>query len=444
MAWRTGLLTALVSLWWAVGLQIEAAYGVNVLKYTETVPATSGASLASEIVRGLGYWYFYGSDRVGPWTQSAVQYTQNVQLIALSFIVPVLCFVAAFFSRWRYRSYFIVLTVVGMVLAVGPNPYSDPSAVGSVLKAIMVDTTAGLAMRSTDRASPVVILGLALFLGAGVSAVYARARRVGLVVWLFAAAAVVAATTPLWTGAIVADGFSQPASPPGYVHQAAAALDASHPGTRVYAMPGNDFAAYRWGDTVDTVYPGLMTRPFATHEQQIMGSIATADLLQAVDTPLQDGTMNWNSLAPMASLMSAGDVLVQYDQAYERYDTPIPQQVAAQLATTPPGLSDPVSYGTPVPNVSLIPHFDEATLGLPANSGWPAPLVSYTVDDPRSIVRTESTVDPLVVAGDASGLVNASVGRAPPGEPDHPLLRHPRHPSGPQEPRPSPTRPTWW
>ncbi|MGA8723401.1 MAG: alpha-(1-_3)-arabinofuranosyltransferase family protein [Acidimicrobiales bacterium] len=408
VAWRTGLLTALVSLWWAVGLQIEAAYGVNVLKYTETVPATSGASLASEIVRGLGYWYFYGSDRVGPWTQSAVQYTQNVQLIALSFIVPVLCFVAAFFSRWRYRSYFIVLTVVGMVLAVGPNPYSDPSAVGSVLKAIMVDTTAGLAMRSTDRASPVVILGLALFLGAGVSAIYARARRVGLVVWLFAAAAVVAATTPLWTGAIVADGFSQPASPPGYVHQAAAALDASHPGTRVYAMPGNDFAAYRWGDTVDTVYPGLMTRPFATHEQQIMGSIATADLLQAVDTPLQDGTMNWNSLAPMASLMSAGDVLVQYDQAYERYDTPIPQQVAAQLATTPPGLSDPVSYGTPVPNVSLIPHFDEPTLGLPANSGWPAPLVSYTVDDPRSIVRTESTVDPLVVAGDASGLVNAS------------------------------------
>ncbi len=151
-----------------------------------------------------------------------------------------------------------------------------------------------------------------------------------------------------------------------------------------------------------------MTRPFATHEQQIMGSIATADLLQAVDTPLQDGTMNWNSLAPMASLMSAGDVLVQYDQAYERYDTPIPQQVAAQLASTPPGLSDPVSYGTPVPNVSLVPHFDEATLGLPANSGWPAPLVSYTVDDPRPIVRTESTVDPLVVAGDASGLVNAS------------------------------------
>ena len=81
VAWKVGGLTALVSLWWAVGLQVEAAYGVNVLKYTETVPATSAASLASEILRGLGYWYFYGTDRVGPWTQNSIAYTQNLWLI---------------------------------------------------------------------------------------------------------------------------------------------------------------------------------------------------------------------------------------------------------------------------------------------------------------------------------------------------------------------------
>ena len=139
-----------------------------------------------------------------------------------------------------------------------------------------------------------------------------------------------------------------------------------------------------------------------------MGSLATADLLQAVDSPLQDGAMDWNALAPMTSLMSAGDVLVQYDQAYERYDTPIPQQLAADLAVTPPGLTDPVSYGAPVPNVPLIPHFDEATLARPPNQGWPAPLVSYTVTDPRPIVRTESTKNPVVIDGDASGIVNAA------------------------------------
>ncbi len=408
VAWKVGLLCALVSLWWAVGLQVEAAYGVNVLKYTETVPATSGSSLASEIIRGLGYWYFYGSDRVGAWSQSSVVYTQNLWLIGASFVVPTLAFVAAVFSRWRHRAYFVLVTLVGMVLAVGPNPYANPSAVGSVLKAIMVDTTAGLAMRSTDRASPLILLSLAMFLGAGVSALASRVRPAGLVVGGFAAAAIVAASTPLWTGGIIATGFTQPATPPTYVRQAATSLDRTHPGTRVYALPGNNFAAYRWGDTIDTVYPGLMTRPFVTHEQQIMGSVATADLLQAVDTPLQDGTMDWNTLGPLTSLMSAGDVLVQYDQAYERYDTPIPQQVAAGLAVTPPGLSDPVSYGVPRPNIPLIPHLDEATLARPPDQGWPAPLVSYTVSNPRPIVRTESTRTPLVVDGDASGIVNAA------------------------------------
>ena len=408
VAWRVGLLSGLVSLWWAVGLQVEAAYGVNVLKYTETVPATSGASLASEIIRGLGYWYFYGTDRLGPWTQAAVAYTQNLWLIAASFAVPVLCVIAAVFSRFRYRAYFVLITVVGMVLAVGPNPYADPSTVGSAIKSFLVDTTAGLALRSTDRASPLVILGLAMFLGAGVSAVAARVRKTGLVIGVFALGAVAGATVPLWTGAIIANGFTQPASPPTYVRQAAAALDKVHTSTRVYALPGNNFAAYRWGDTIDTVYPGLMTRPFVTHEQQIMGSLATADVLQAVDSPLQEGTMDWDALAPMASLMSAGDVLVQYDQAYERYDTANPQQVALDLATTPAGLSDPVSYGNPLPNVPLIPHFDEAALARPANQGWTAPLVSYTVAHPRPIVRTESTRTPLVVDGDAPGIVAAA------------------------------------
>jgi hypothetical protein len=410
-AWKIGLLSALVSLWWAVGLQVEAAYGINVLKYTETVPSTSAASLASEIIRGLGYWYFYGADRVGSWTQTSIAYTQNVWLILASFLVPALCFVAAVFSRWRHRAYFVLTAVVGMVLAVGPNPYADPSTVGSVIKAFMVDTTAGLALRSTDRASPVIILSLAVFLGAGVSALANRVRTTGLVVGGFAAAAVIAAATPLWSGGIIAAGFTQPAVPPLYVRQAVAALDKVNTATRVYALPGNNFAAYRWGDTIDTVYPGLMTRPFVTHEQQIMGSLPTADLLEAIDTPLQDGVMNWNALGPVSALMSAGNVLVQYDQAFERYDAPDPQQLADDLSVTPGGLTDPVSYGKPVPNVSLIPHFDEAALTRPAGQGWTAPLVSYTVTAPRSIVRTESTRTPLVVDGDASGLVaSASVG----------------------------------
>jgi arabinofuranan 3-O-arabinosyltransferase len=408
VAWRVGLLTALASLWWAIGLQVEAAYGVNVLKYTETVPSTSATSLASEVLRGLGYWYFYGTDRVGAWTQSAVAYTQDLWLMAFSFAVPVLAMLAAVFVRWRHRAYFILIVVVGMVLSVGAYPYAHPSGVGSVFKYLMVNTTAGLAMRSTDRATPLVLMSLAVLLGAGVSAIAARVRRTGLIVGAGVLGVVIAASTPLWTGAIIANGFNQPAHVPTYVHQAAQKLNSVNTSTRVFAIPGNNFAADRWGDTIDTAFPALLTRPFVTHEQQIMGSLPTADVLNAVDVPIQEGTMDWSSLAPMASLMSAGDVLVQYDQAYERYDTPNPQVIASQLQPIPAGLSDPVSYGAPRPNVSVIPRLDETALGVPPNAPWPSPLVSYTVANPRPIVRGESLALPMVVDGDASGLVNAA------------------------------------
>ncbi len=105
--------------------------------------------------------------------------------------------------------------------------------------------------------------------------------------------------------------------------------------------------------------------------------------------------MDWNALAPMASLMSAGNVLVQYDQAYERYDTPNPQQLAADLAVTPAGLIRPgVLRPAPCPNVPLIPHFDEA---------WPGPAAQPGLD--RS---------PGVLHG----------GRSPPDRPDR-VHRHP-------------------
>ena len=62
---------------------------------------------------------------------------------------------------------------------------------------------------------------------------------------------------------------------------------------------------------------------------------------------------------------------------------------------TPPGLSDPVSFGTPRPNVSPVAHLDEQTLARPSNQGWTAPLVTYTVKDPRPVVRAESLKTPL-------------------------------------------------
>ena len=403
---RIGVLTLGACLWWIAGLEVEAAYGVNVLKYTETVPSTSATSNAADIIRGLGYWYFYGTDHTGPWTTAAIRYTQDVWLLATSYAVPVLALVAAAFVRWRERAFFLVLLFVGLILSVGPFPFGDPTTVGKALKSFMTDTTAGLALRSTDRATPLVLLALCMLLGSGLSALWSRLHVAGLVTAILVAGLVVANNPSLFLGDFVANGFTQPASLPSYQLAAIKHLNATHPGTRVFAIPGNDFAAYRWGDTVDTPQSAFLNRDFITREQQIMGSIATADTLYATDGPIQDGTANMNALAPMARLMGAGDLMVEYDQQYERYGVPQPQLLALQLLQTPLGLTDPVSFGTPRPNISSVSTLNEQDLAVPGNVGWPSPIVTYTVPDPRAMLRGESDSGAVLMEGDATGLDN--------------------------------------
>jgi hypothetical protein len=404
-ALQLGGLTFLCCLWWITGLQVEAAYGVDVLKYTETVKSTSSTSSPAEVIRGLGYWYFYGGDRLGPWIETSVIYTQQLWLVALSYLIPALSFLSAVLVRWRHRAYFVGLVVVGVVLSVGAYPYTHPTPVGGLLKTFMSDTTAGLAMRSTDRATPLVLLGMAMLLGSGVSALWRRLPAVGLLTGFVVAGLVIANNPAVFNGdAEVASTFHQPASLPAYEMAAIDHLNATHPGTRVLGIPGDDFATYRWGDTVDTPQPAFLTRPFVTREQQIMGSISTADTLYAMDGPLQTDTEDWTGLAPMARLLSAGDLLVEYDQAYEHFGVPQPELLAQDLTPTPAGLSDPVSFGKPVENVATIPTLDEQDLAATPNPTWPSPLVTYTVTDPRPITRAESDGGALVVAGDATGL----------------------------------------
>ena len=322
--------------------------------------------------------------------------------------MPVLALVAAAFVRWRERAFFLVLLFLGLVLSVGPFPYTNPTRVGGALKDFMVNTTAGLALRSTDRATPVVLLALAMLLGSALTALWRRLSILGII-----------------------DGPARrrprdrqqpfPLQRRGHRRRFPRAarrpspssnwrrsthLNATHPGTRVFAIPGNDFADDRWGNTVDTPQPALLNRNFVTREQQIMGSIATADTLYAVDGPYQDGTANTNALAPMARLMGAGDVLVEYDQRYEHYGVPHPKLLAQLLSQTPLGLSDPTSFGTPRPNVSTYSTLNEADLAAPSNLAWPSPLVDYTVANPRPLLRAESDTGAVVMEGDATGINN--------------------------------------
>jgi SAM-dependent methyltransferase len=405
---RMGLLSAVVSLWWVAGLWAEGAYGINVLRYTETFPTVTMTSLASEVLRGLGYWYFYGNDKIQPWTQASSSYMSHTLGVLVSFAIPALGLLAAAVVRWRYRAYAVLLVVVGVVLAVGAYPLAHPTPFGTLLRSLGEDSTVGLAMRSSNRVLPLVVLGLSLLLGAGVSSLRAVRPTLAMVAALAVGVLACVNLAPFFEGKIVAPNLMYPETLPRYVTNAATYLNAS--GTRaVLGLPGQDFGYYRWGVTMDSVWPGLLTRPYIQRQAVLQGEPASANLLRALDESIQNGVFDPATLVPMARLLGASNVLLQSDLQFERFDLPRPQALWLQLHPTPTGLSFEQAFGPLRPTPTLVgPIVDETQLAIPTNAGYPPALAVYRVDRPRSLLRTESAQDPIVLAGDGEGILLAA------------------------------------
>ncbi|HEV3227066.1 MAG TPA: alpha-(1-_3)-arabinofuranosyltransferase family protein, partial [Acidimicrobiales bacterium] len=407
---RIGALTLLTSLWWISGLITQGSYGIDVLRYTETAKVVAAASVAPEVLRGLGYWFFYGSDRLGPWIEPSVDYTQRLWLIAVTYLSPVLALFGAAISRWKHRAYFALLVLAGVFISVGAYPWDDAPLTGRWWKDLLLSDR-GLALRSTPRAVPLVALGLAVFLGAGVAAIMQRAPRVARPIGGALIVLAIAGLPPLYTGGMVASNLERPENLPGYWLDATKALDAQSHTTRVLEVPGSDFASYRWGNTVDPITPGLMDRPYVARELIPYGSPASADLLNALDRRIQENILDPQAVAPLARLMGVGDIVARNDLQYERFRLARPYQVMPLLGAAP-GLGAPVAFGAPTINQpsSTAPLIDEAALRDDTAQKY-GPVVDYPVLDQQGIVRAASATAPVIVAGDGEGLVSlASAG----------------------------------
>ena len=274
----------------------------------------------------------------------------------------------------------------------------------------MTGSSLGLGLRSSDRATPLVVLGFAMLLGAGTSALWSRLPRLGLATACCLAALVILNSAPFLEGGALAQNFEYPEKIPSYYARAAHYLDAQGDSTRVLIEPGQNFASYDWGTMFDTIWPGVMTRPEILREQTIQGSYATTDLLQAFDLTLQHGTYEPSTLAPIARLLSAGDVVLQSNLAYWRYNTPRPQETWALFNPPPKGVGEPIEFGKPVANTAPKQYSltDEEALAEPADAAWPPPLAVFPVSDARPIYRAEPAAAPEVIDGSGAGVVAAA------------------------------------
>jgi hypothetical protein len=454
MITRAVILTFLVNLWWISGLYTQAGYGLNVLAFTETVQTVASSSQASEVLRGLGNWFFYGQDALGPWITPAVSYTQSLWLLVVSFLVPLMGLFAATVIKWGHRAYFVALVVLGTTVSVGVYPYTHPSPLGYLFKTFAEDSTAGLALRSLPRAAPLVVLGLAVMLAgalgawterrvaraADADAAAARGRtlspaasaRLGgrhsgaqprrqlvfkptpgallpTAVTLVVLALLAIDMAPLFRGQFMEQSLTRPENVPDYEVALANALGAKGNDTRVLELPGADFAHYRWGTTLDTVTTGLTDRPTVQRELVPYGEAGSVDLIRSLDRRLQEGVFETSSINDIARLMGVGDVVLRNNNDYEEFRGPRPR-ADWQLFTSPVpnGLGKPTTYGPPVTENTKIPYVDEIALGTDPSVPEPPQLADFPVIDPTPIVRTATTQGPLLVSGNGEALVDAA------------------------------------
>ena len=413
---RIALLGLVTSLWWIVGLWAQGSYGLPVLRFTETYKTVADSALAPEMFRGLGYWFFYGEDKLGPWIEPSIRYTAHIPLV-ISYTVPILALLSAVLVRWRHRAFFLMVTAVGVLMSVGSHPWDGSSPLGALFKEF-TRTDAGLALRSTPRAVPLVALGIAVLLGSGFTALARRLPRHAVAVSALGVLLVVANMSPLWTGTMIADNLKRDETLPDYWFEAATHVDEqpSTGGTRLLELPGADFASYRWGNTVDPVTPGLIDRPYLARELFLYGTPASAALLVSLDRQLQEGRLDPASIAPTLQLLGVGDVLHRADLQYERYRTARPEPTQQLLEETP-GLTLEQTFGDDVLNVAgpEQPMIDETELAAVQHLPDVPALALFAVDDALPITRVKPSANPLLVSGGPEGIVNgAAVGAVDP------------------------------
>jgi arabinofuranan 3-O-arabinosyltransferase len=407
---RLAALTFVTQLWWLVAYQVGGAYGLPVLQMTETVALTSVTTTAIEVLRGLGYWFFYGEDNLAPWLDGlAPAFAESLLLVVVSFVVPLGCLLLGWWSRFRERVYFLGLVVVGMVMSTIAFGAPGRSPVGTVFEALSRDSALVLSLRNTQRAAALVVLGLAGLAAAGTQALGSRRPALGRVAATVVVAAVLGTFLVPWSTALHADRYERPEDVPRAWLQTARYLD--RVGGRAMLTPGQDFAAYRWGYTLDPVLTALTDTSVVWRELLPMGGAAGTELVSAYDGSLQEGRFDPRSIVPVARSLGVSHIVVANDLDVERYRLPRPTVVMRAFLDPAAGLRLVRTFGPGYVNRNPgVPVLDETNLRaidsrrtrLPRIAVFEVPGVG---PEP---VTAYATGAETVVHGDAHGVVAAA------------------------------------
>ena len=420
---RMGIFGVLASSWWILPLLVHVQYGIDFLKFTEQPASIWGTNSITEALRLMSYWTsyiefgFYGALR--PLYTDSPTMLFNLFVVCASLVLPALAAASFLLARrWRYAPFLMLLMIVGVVIMTGGFPVGTPlrGLMDSAYRASFIVRF----MRTTQKAAPLVACGVAGLLGIGAQLAWVRlrgwapgwrgrwawSRRVVLIGAPAALAAlIVLASLPLIRGDALDKQVGWKRIPSAWT---AAGNDLNHQlptNTRALVLPGQIFAFYKWGGTIDAILPRLTDRPVAVRYETPYSDLHADDLLATVDDLVQQRRLVPGQLLPLLQLMGVGAVVSGSDDDITRSGAIDPAAAATELAAN--GFSRPSrSYGP--------------TATLPPARGDIGPSVSvpevrrYDIPAGRGIVHIDPAGPSTVVDGSAAGLVDlAAFGALP-------------------------------
>ncbi|MGH3993553.1 MAG: alpha-(1-_3)-arabinofuranosyltransferase domain-containing protein, partial [Pseudonocardiaceae bacterium] len=173
---RMGILGVLASLWWIVPLVVHVRYGIDFLQFTEQPRSIWGTNSVNEGLRLMGYWtsylgYGYGVAR--PLFDDSPTMLYNALVVGASLLLPALAALGFVWTRrLRYAPFLLLLVVVGVVvMAMG---FPDGTQLRKAMEWIYRETWIVRFMRTTQKAAPLVAVGVAGLLGIAAQLAWAR------------------------------------------------------------------------------------------------------------------------------------------------------------------------------------------------------------------------------------------------------------------------------
>ena len=291
---RVGVLGLLASLWWIMPLVVHAGYGIDFLQFTEQPRTIWATNSAPEVLRLMAYWTSYtgvgfsGADR--PFFTEAGTMLFNPLVVGASLLLPALA-VAGFVwtRRLRYAPFFLFLLLVGVAIDAAGFPEGTPSR--DTMEWIYRHVPLVRFMRTTQKAAPLVAMGIAGLLGLAAQAAWQHLRSrplrhlrgaalAGVPVGL--AALIALAALPLVRGTAVEKQLTWDHIPAAWTRPGPTSTASCRANSRALVLPGPDLRLLQLGRH-------HRRDPAAPDRSPGRGSLRDALLRPPRDRPALDG-----------------------------------------------------------------------------------------------------------------------------------------------------------